>query len=820
MDDELLELQRQFEFAQQAKSSIRLSDRNVVELVQKLQQLQIIDFELLHTASGKEYITLDQLRNEMIAEVKKLGRISVIDLADVTGVDLYYVEKLAQNIVTDHGELMLTQGEIITESYWDSIAEEINERLQECSQIALTELAAQLNVGLDLIASVLEPRLGTIVKGRLEGGQLYTPAYVARVSAMVRGAARGITVPTNLTVLWSSLQNLLQEMDGASGVAVDGSFFQSLFNGLVKGGEILGSVRAGVHWTPAVFAVAQKESVDSFFSQNSFISYDVLQKLGIPQPIQFLQSRYPEGKPLVTTFVHPSMIEMLDAAIEDALERGSWSDSLSLLPSSFTPQDASKMLFLCQSVQLALKSNKAHIFGDIYVLSSSFMKDICDRIVKELETLAISRSLGIAKPGDLPIANEVKAGYDSSRLSESSEMASDGGSNKHADKGSKKKKGKAAGNALANQSESGPDKQEHTSTKSKKNQRRGKDTSSQTLDSKSGSRKESLKMKEDDLSSPSEEWIMEKITALIPDFEEQGLDDPETILRPLANKLRPTIINTWMEKKKALFKDNAERMKQLLDNLQKKLDESFLNMQLYEKALELFEDDQSTSVVLHRHLLRTVAAPMVDMLLHDLDEHNKLKNGVEVQESPNSESISFSPGDRAAISKSFPGPLANKALAVVEALEGKRVETFMSAFRTVTEESGLPLKKLDKKLERTLLHSYRKELTSQVSAETDPVSLLPKVVSLLYVQVHHKALQAPGRAISVAISHLKDKLDESACKILADYQTATVTLLALLSAAPDDENSCASDRIVSKRELLESQMPALKNLVLTTSQQS
>lgn len=535
-------------------------------------------------------------------------------------------------------------------------------------------------------------------------------------------------------------------------------------------------------------------------------------------PSPFNSCRYPEGKPLVSTFVHPSMIEMLDAATEDALERGSWSDSLSLLPSSFTPQDASKMLSLCQSVQLALKSNKAHIFGDFYVLSSSFMKDICDRMVKELETLAVSRSLGTAKPGDLPIADEVKVGYDSSRLSESSEMASDGGSNKHADKGPKKKKGKATGNTLANQSESGPDNQEHTSTKSKKGQRRGKDTSSQTSDSKAGSRKESLKMKEDNLSNPSEEWIMEKITALIPDFEEQGIDDPETILRPLANKLRPTIIGTWMEKKKALFKDNAERMKQLLDSLQKKLDESFLNMQLYEKALELFEDDQSTSVVLHRHLLRTVAAPMVDMLLHDLDEHNKLKNGVDVQESPKSKSISFGPGERAAISKSFPGALANKALTVVEALEGKSVETFMSAFRSVAEESGLPLKKLDKKLERTILHSYRKELTSQVSAETDPISLLPKVVSLLYVQVHHKALQAPGRAISVAISHLQDKLDESACKTLADYQTATVTLLALLSAAPDDEDSCASDRVLSTRELLESKMPALKSLVLTTSQ--
>ncbi|XLR10765.1 hypothetical protein S83_038703 [Arachis hypogaea] len=86
------------------------------------------------------------------------------------------------------------------------------------------------------------------------------------------------------------------------------------------------------------------------------------------------------------------------------------------------------------------------------------------------------------------------------------------------------------------------------------------------------------------------------------------------------------------------------------------------------------------------HLLRTIAAPVVDMLLHDLDEHNKLKNGVAVQEAPSSESISLSLGDRVAISKSFSRPLANKALAVVEALEGKNVEVFMDAFRAVTEE--------------------------------------------------------------------------------------------------------------------------------------
>ncbi|CAN1283112.1 E3 UFM1-protein ligase 1 homolog, partial [Linum perenne] len=134
-----------------------------------------------------------------------------------------------------------------------------------------------------------------------------------------------------------------------------------------------------------------------------------------------------------------------------------------------------------------------------------------------------------------------------------------------------------------------------------------------------------------------------------------------------------------------------------------------------------------------------------------------------------------------------------------------------------SSRSGLYLKQLDKKLERNILHSYRKDLTAQVSAETDPVALLPKVVSLLYIQIHNKALQAPGRAISIAVSRLKDKLDSSAYKILTDYQTATVKLLALSSAATGDEEDCTSDRIMSKKELLESLMPALKGLVLSPS---
>ncbi|CAM8879118.1 unnamed protein product [Rhodiola kirilowii] len=764
MDEELVELQRQFEFAQQAKSSIRLSDRNVVELVQKLQELKIIDFELLHTVSGKEYITPEKLRSEMVDEIKRLGRVSVIDIADTVGVDLYHVEKQAQIIVAEDSGLMMVQGEIISQSYWDTVAEEINDRLQECSQIALAELAAQLQVGSELMASVLEPRLGTTVKGRLEGGQLYTPGYVARVGAM------------------------------------------SLFNRILKEGEILGSLRAGTHWTPTVFAIAQKECVDSFFSQNSFISYDALHKLAIPQPAQYLQTRYPEGIPLVTLFVHPSMIEMLNAAADDAIEHGTWFDALSVLPTSFGLQDASKVLSLCQSVNTALKSNKALTFGESYIFSDIFIKDLFTRLEKEMETISFSGSA----VDDHTLVKEAKGGHDPGR-STMMENANENGNKLGNEKVSKKKKGKSAANAKNSAAEVSLDNQDSVSTKSKRNQKKGKE--SQALESKGGPKSLVDKAKEQNI--PSEEWVMEKIMKMVPDFEEQGMEDPESTLRPVASYLRPKLHNAWKDKRKALFTENSDKIRRVIDNLQKKLDEPFLNIQLYEKALDLFEEDPPTSlVILHKHLLRTIAASIVEVLLVDLDKHNKLKNGIEVEETSDLEIAPLGPGDRISIAKGLPGSLSTKALTVVETLEGKRVEAFTTAMRDVAEECGLSLKKLDKKLERTLLHSYRKDLTSQVSAEADPVPLLPKVVSLLYVQVYSRALQAPGRAINACITRLEDKLDASSYKILLDYHRATVTLLALMSASVGDEEDCTSDRTLTKRELLESLMPSLKSLGL------
>lgn len=43
----------------------RLSERNIVELVSKLQHLHILDEPILHTANGREYLTASHLVEEV-----------------------------------------------------------------------------------------------------------------------------------------------------------------------------------------------------------------------------------------------------------------------------------------------------------------------------------------------------------------------------------------------------------------------------------------------------------------------------------------------------------------------------------------------------------------------------------------------------------------------------------------------------------------------------------------------------------------------------------------------------------------------------------
>jgi len=83
--------------------------------------------------------------------------------------------------------------------------------------------------------------------------------------------------------------------------------------------------------------------------------------------------------------VHPSMVGMLDASTEDAIEHGGWLDCLSILPTSIGIQDAAKLLTLRPSVQKAIKSATTTVLADTCVAGNDFMKALFSLLEKDTE---------------------------------------------------------------------------------------------------------------------------------------------------------------------------------------------------------------------------------------------------------------------------------------------------------------------------------------------------------------------------------------------------------------------------------------------------
>lgn len=240
---------------QKAPSVTKLSEPNVVEVMQKLSDLGLLN--VLFTTNGKEYLTPKQLRHEVEDEILAHGgRVNVTELPPILNVDLPHIERVIEQLLREDASLQLFQGEVIAEYYLDGVAEEINQTLQSEGRLMLGDLAmrcddareqplmmaslmltslmtslmaylvaslvvsrmASLTVPLshglpdrpplrryslttDFVTRLVEPRLGAVVDAKLSGSTLYTTGYVARHGARVRGVLSAALRPAALPQL-------------------------------------------------------------------------------------------------------------------------------------------------------------------------------------------------------------------------------------------------------------------------------------------------------------------------------------------------------------------------------------------------------------------------------------------------------------------------------------------------------------------------------------------------------------------------------------------------------------------------------------------
>ena len=133
--DELNSLKAKFMTLQKQSSSFKLSERTVVEIINKIANRGKV--HLLHTVTGKEYVVDEKVNFEIQNEIKKQKKVSIIELSKSLELPINVIEKKVQNILAKNKNLTFVEGKILTKDFLNQITVDIKNILNHFSPVQL-----------------------------------------------------------------------------------------------------------------------------------------------------------------------------------------------------------------------------------------------------------------------------------------------------------------------------------------------------------------------------------------------------------------------------------------------------------------------------------------------------------------------------------------------------------------------------------------------------------------------------------------------------------------------------------------------------------
>ena len=754
----------------------------------KLKACGLLGSDLLHTVNGREYVTQKQLRQDIKAQLQRAGgrvavraprggcrhdcslplRSQVADLPALVSVDLVHCERQAVEIAAEPGaEVRLVEGELLTERYWDGLAGEVDEELRAAGSASLGDLARRYGLSVELITSALVARLGTLVHGRLESGLLYTDAHVKRLAAQLRGALRATASPCSVQELATAAFESGTEAGACGGIA------PVLVAELVASGAAAGALRSGgLLWTPAVHARRQRDAVAAFYAGNGLVSYEAVRRAGVSQPRAWLSAQHPEGVHLDSAMVAPTLLDQLDAAVEEALASTGWADVAAHLPPSLGPPDAVAAASRSPVVARTVRDGGA-LLAESCVVNAAFLGAAAD-VAK-----AAGRSAGAAAAG----TRKSGAGVTPDASTPPSAVKGRSARSRRSDAGS---------------GSDGEDDDWNTGPKSKgkgSKGARGKGGKGGATPSPTGALRPQAS--EPVIGAPSTAQLQQQLESTFAAVAHAG---DGSLSSALAEHLRSAAAAAFAAAEKEALSEGADERRRALEALTQRADASFAQLQLLARGVELFASDEATALLLAKHVLKSAGADVADALLLLLNA-----DGMGAQATP----AALTDKLRAQLVQDLPAELRAAGAALLEALAGRAVAPLEAALEPLASACGLRLKLLDKKSERALLQAHRRALAAQFAAETEPPAALLLAVPLLYATCFGRALSLPGRGLGAAIARLSDQLTPEEHRTLSNFQEAVVELLQLRG----DESDAGKAAAQAGGAALAAQLPQLQALV-------
>ena len=260
-------LKNQFMALQRNKSSFKLSERTVVEIVMKVIKRGKVN--LLHSTSGKEYVVDGKANIEIINEIKKRKRVTTFELSSILELPISIIEKKVDELIKKNKNFLLIDGKIMTKEYLDKITQEINDIVNKQGSASLAEISNKYDLSIDFLKNFLKEKINEgNLNAKLYPTRIITDYYIQNQLKKIRPILLANVNPI-------SIQKILSKYPDIDDLLVDQNI-----NTLIESGQVKGSFISN-QFENALYSNSQENYVIGELNQNNYIDYNKLKNIGI-----------------------------------------------------------------------------------------------------------------------------------------------------------------------------------------------------------------------------------------------------------------------------------------------------------------------------------------------------------------------------------------------------------------------------------------------------------------------------------------------------------------------------------------------------------
>ena len=507
-------------------------------------------------------------------------------------------------------------------------------------------------------------------------------------------------------------------------------------------------------YVPNVYAKAQSDWIDGFLAQNGYLEYDALQRLGITEPQTFVKRKFKDENMtfLSSCCVGQTIIDNLEANVDEAIANGSFVEVTPFLPSVLSDKDTALILQHIygdagsKSGRKRSTSNVGKtplIFAETVVTCQNFL----DRLVEPFKDKARDKAAKVVNNGEY-----AKATKDASETV-------DYQGQEVVDRKEERRK-KAAGGAKSGGGTQGRE-GKTKSTKNKKNKR-----DEEPVVVQAPQIPDALKfMDMDDIS------VALRDVSILQDCADEFVECLAQHLHPslnsmyleIASELHRSTVTSSMQKKRKTHVEFQEKTLALIDNIR-----------LFEKGLQALQDPSG----LEKYLLKSLCSELV--------------NGIFVQVA-NEQDIDVANADlnadqRLKMLGQIPKTISEHLLPIHKALASSASDLLKSLEDHLNEACDVLMKKIDKKKDRQLLFAHRQSLLEQIESSQEPSQLLLLVCLVIFQFQTGQMIHASGKFVPGLVSQISNNLDnQEDAETLKKYQSLVIEKM----QAKNDEDKAA-----------------------------